>query len=97
MHRLCLKSGFRLLLHLRQHLDPIRKVVRAFVQHIVLISWLDRLLAAKDDIVHDVDEEPAPGLSGHIHPPYHPFGKARSFAGRMIMNPDLVSDSDLHG
>ncbi|WP_162815956.1 hypothetical protein [Microvirga aerophila] len=95
--RVCLTGGFWLLLHLRQHLDPIRKVVRALVQHVVLISWLDRLLSAKDDIVRDVDEEPAPGLSGHVQSAHHPFGKARSLAGRMIMNPDLVSDPDRHG
>jgi hypothetical protein len=99
VRRFCLKGEFRLglLRHLRQHLDPIRKVVRALVQHVVLVSWLDRLLAAKDDIVRDVDEEPAPCCGDHIHPPYHPFGKARPFAGRMIMNPDLVADPDRHG
>jgi hypothetical protein len=97
MRRVCLTGGFWLLLHLRQHLDPIRKVVRTLILDIVLVSQFDRRLAAKDDIVGDVDEEPAPFFDRHVHPPYHPFGEALSFAGRMIMNPDLVSDSDLHG
>jgi hypothetical protein len=99
MRRVCLTGGFWLSfpLCLRQHLDPIWKVVRTLVQHVVLVSRLDRLLSAKDDIMRDVDEEPAPGPSGHSHPPYHPFGKARPFARRMIMNPDLVTDADRHG
>jgi hypothetical protein len=99
MRKVCLTGGFwlRLVLPLRQHLDPIRKVVWTLIQHVVLVSRLDRLLAAKDDIMRDVDEEPAPCCGGHSHPPYHPFGEALSFAGRMIMNPDLVSDPDRHG
>jgi hypothetical protein len=97
MRRVCLTGGFWLLLPLRQHLDSTWKVIRARIQHVVLVSWLDRLLSAKDDIVRDVDEEPAPCCGGHIHPPYHPFGEARPFAGGMIMNPDLVSDPDRHG
>jgi hypothetical protein len=63
----------------------------------VLVSRLDRLLSAKDDIVRDVDEEPAPFFDGHVQSAHHAFGKALSFAGRMIVNPDLVPNRNLRG
>jgi hypothetical protein len=86
----------RLLLELGQDLDATWKVLPRLVQDVVFVSRSEGLLSVVDDIGGHSDNEHPSQFSCHIRSYHLSFNKALCLTGRMIMDTDLIADSNPH-
>jgi hypothetical protein len=66
------------------------------VQSEVPVTGADRLLPAEDHLAGGTDDEAAPAKGGHIDLAHDALGKALPQPRGMMMNTDLIADTNSH-